>query len=521
MLQSEVHQPGSQGRPSSPIEDSALLMLSAACILAVSLHVLANAYYGVIEYDMGKLISYLPRNATFLDYVADVRFGQGMAAQYYLLGSVITLTAPILKTLSYLFFMSSFVLTVVQVRYQSDITLRFCITALLSASCFVFLNSKLLAYLGSYGMLVYCQMFLAGALLLYFTRRVLLSDQSVTFAAQWKWVSLWCLVTFLDIRFSYFLSVAFFVSLLYHAGNTQLLKDRFIFGLITAAAITPPILLQFSLYADVMGFKPGHVTPMLYGGDLLNPDSASFLADRSRQFLTTLFGEGPWTKAAILSLMVAGTLSPSMPQNRWIAALVALSMAPISLAALFGVYPYGSIRYTTPLLAPIAYLYISGVYTLTLLLVESTLERRIKVAAVLAITGILLAHALQQSLMGLAKEQDTYQREELIIRQIETADEGRIWCDIATQKIVEAYGRSCNVITTWVFMSGVPESEEFYEEVLHPLQRHNSQPLTLLLLKSIETPAFSRLKSHLNTEGFRQETYTYGRATHMYIYRPI
>ena len=142
-------------------------------------------------------------------------------------------------------------------------------------------------------------------------------------------------------------------------------------------------------------------------------------------------------------------------------------------------------------------------------------------AAVLAITGILLAHALQQSLMGLAKEQDTYQREELIIRQIETADEGRIWCDIATQKIVEAYGRSCNVITTWVFMSGVPESEEFYEEVLHPLQRHNSQPLTLLLLKSIETPAFSRLKSHLNTEGFRQETYTYGRATHMYIYRPI
>jgi len=160
-----------------------LAAATLAIVVLASLDVMYAALYSVLDYDLGKVIAYIDLYPGLMNYIENLRFGQGIAIQIYLLNQIVPVTPAILKLCSYFFFVGALTAASVQARGRQDGTINtFIVTTLAALGIILFLQSSVLRYLGSYGMLVYCQSFFISALFLYFLRKHLFSDSPGDFS---------------------------------------------------------------------------------------------------------------------------------------------------------------------------------------------------------------------------------------------------------------------------------------------------------------------------------------------------
>lgn len=498
-------------------KDKILRYLPLVLLIPLSFKVLVNVFISYYTYDEAKVISYLFDANSLTEYIDLLKFGIAICVQMYGLSQIFEMSVQLIKFGSYIFFIGTFVFVLVILLRKLKLSTIECVVLVLSCSIFFFSNS--LTKLGSYGMLVYCQSFFMGAILLYFAQdnfKICLRGQN------WKaWGGFIFMVSlggFVDIRFSFYLCMTFILLLVLNIKNKIVAYKVLLLGIVSGFISMIFIYFQFLNLPHLKNFRPAHVEVFLYKGNLDLFQIIQFICGSLLSLVESLSGN-----IAILNILFALTFICGIyflyKESMFLPALILLlCIFVMMVAALFQVYPFGSIRYCTTLLPFFIYVCLSGCY-----FCFNKIKSK-KPALTLNLTWLLLIFGffgvLYHGYVELNAKLVTYKLERKIAKQlIENLNEVPVFCDVVSEKIAKAYGVNCKVITTWnvTRSNGLGEANGYYEEKAKLFE--GQKFISFYLWKDIEDNHYNELYQILKSKGYAIKKQIDGHSYYIEFYK--
>lgn len=473
--------------------------LPLVLLIPLSLKILVSVFISYYTYDVAKVISYLVDSNSLSDYINSLRFGIAICVQMYGLSQVVDLNVQIIKFGSYIFFMGTFLVTInTFIGRKKTLLIK---SFFLVLSCSVFFFSDTLTFLGSYGMLVYCQGFFMGAILLYLAldefNFFLRSKPSRYWIYYFFFITLAC---FIDIRFSLYLCITFLGLLFVNIGKVKRQLRYLFFGVPSGVICLFFVYYQFISLPHLKNFRPAHVEKYLYNEGANFYKIVVFIFERMGDLAGTLVGDIIFIKLSFVILCVLGAINIWHKGQKLPVLILTLSLLTLIFTSLINAYPFGSIRYCTTLLSFFIYFFLEGLHVCHNKI--NLTSRKIYFTMPIALIAVIFIFS---DAYEIYKERiEKFNKEKKIEESLMSASKtSKIYCDIVAEKIVKAYGVKCIVLTTWNTTKDLGEEEGFYNKVVSGMRRDNT--LYLYLWKPISNVHFKELEELMNREGLRRQ----------------
>ena len=494
-----------------------------AIAFGLSFHIFYAAYNSVIDYDMAKVLSYTRLYPDYYSYLTNLKFGQGIATQVYLLSQISHPTVQFLKLISYSFFILTFVSALLISRRisSSDIARSRTVSIATISTSLIFFDATVLQYLGSYGMLVYCQSFLFGVLLVRFASNEVWTNKPFKVKATLYWIPIFIFATYIDTRFSYYVCMVFASSVLLYIRKPNDLVNTIKFGSFVGIFLLLPIFIQFYFVPMLLSYQPNHVKHLLLFEPRNFDTITGFLITNTNLLLETLVGDSRYEKIFLLLVVALGLFTQRKTQfGKGIFLLMILSFGFQIVASVFTLYPFGSIRYSAALLGPILILYFLGIYQLFSLVWLFISGRNSRLATTLVIVIACFYVSIPYMEKQISIRDRANLKEIQLVKRLREFDDRQIWCDSGSEKIVLGYGMNCQLIGTWNYQTGAHESYDFYQKVEAGLSASPDQ-VAVVLFKVMQKPYFDPILTILDSLRFDKgeslhaslHLYTYNRQT--------
>lgn len=484
-------------------------------LLFISMNILLSAIYSYFTYDIAKVISYLYEADSLIGYIKTLKFSLGISVQTYFLSQFFILDITFLKLGSYIFLLATFIVCLTRFVSPKD----YITSVLMAISVSIFFQSKMIQYLGSYGMLVYCQGFFLGYFLLRFSEeyeRILFEKG---FTHYLPYLIIFFLSALIDVRFSFYIFITYLFIFIRHIKTPPQLIKIINYGLLAGVSVGVPIMMLFSLLPNLIGFRPAHIDSFLFSHEANFGNVASFLNNNIQSYFETIASNQPALKWGFVTLFLIGTIDRirNTEKSNFPIYLIAVSLLIQITASLFELYPFGSIRYSTFLLPIFILLYLEGVYLLI------SQAKKLGRTSFFGLSAVLIIAASFDQIGHITTKYEriinAYDRENLTIQRLHNvAENDDIHCDIVTEKVVTAYGHSCSLVSTWNLTRNLGEADGFYSKFEQALE--NKTELHFMLYKTISIKHFASMREILKNNSYeliKELHSTY----HFYSYRKL